>query len=66
LETPAHASLASSPQCLVFIGFNNVFFDIDYFSMSTSIASPTLSLRTRFWQNQSMPSFSTFAWFWQN
>jgi hypothetical protein len=31
-------SLASSVQRLVFIGFNNVFFSIDYFALSTSTA----------------------------
>jgi hypothetical protein len=29
-------SLASSAQCLVFIGFDNVFFGINYFSLSAS------------------------------
>jgi hypothetical protein len=54
LATPGRAfipntfsSLASLAQCLVFIGFDNVFFRIDYFSMSASTVSPTLSLLTR-------------------
>jgi hypothetical protein len=54
LATPGHAfipdafpSLASSAQRLVFIGFKNVFFRIDYFSTSASTASLTLSLLTR-------------------
>jgi hypothetical protein len=55
LATPKRAfipdmfpSLASSAQRLIFISFNNVFIGIDYFSMSTSKASPTSYLRTRF------------------
>jgi hypothetical protein len=40
-------SLASSAQCLIFIGFDNVFFGIDCFSMFASTTSPTLSLLTR-------------------
>jgi hypothetical protein len=73
LATPGRAfipdtfpSLASSTQRLVFIGFNNVFIGIDYFSTSALTTSPTLSLCTRFWQNRSMPSSPTCAWFWQN
>jgi hypothetical protein len=46
----AFSSLASSTQHLIFIGFNNVFFGIDNFSMSASTASP--SSHTRFWQNR--------------
>jgi hypothetical protein len=57
----AFPGLASSAQHLVFIGFDNVFFGIDYFSMSASTASSTLSLRTWFWQNRSMPSSPTCA-----
>jgi hypothetical protein len=41
-------SLASLAQRLVFISFNNVFIGIDYFSTSTSTASPTSYLRIRF------------------
>jgi hypothetical protein len=55
LATPGRAfvpdafpSLESSAQRLIFIGFDNVFFGIDYFSMSALTASPTSSLRTRF------------------
>jgi hypothetical protein len=59
-------SLASLVQRLVFIGLDNVFFGIDYFSMSASIVSLTLSLRTWLWQNRSMPSSPTCTWFWQN
>jgi hypothetical protein len=73
LATPGHAfipdallSLASSAQRLVFIGFDNVFIGIDYFSTSTLTTSPTSSLCTRFWKNRSMPSYLTCAWFWQN
>jgi hypothetical protein len=58
LATPGHAfipdadafpSLASSVQCLVFIG-------IDYFSTSALTVSPTSSLCTQFWKNRSIPS----------
>ena len=36
-------------------------------STTASTASPpTSSMRTRFWQNRSMPSSPTCAWFWQN
>jgi hypothetical protein len=59
-------SLANSVQRLIFIGFNNIFFGIDYFSMTASTASLTSSLHTRFWKNQSMPSFPTCTWFWEN
>jgi hypothetical protein len=62
----AFLSLASSVQHLIFIGFDNIFFNIDYFSMSALTASPTSSLRTRFWQNRSMSSSPTCALFWQN
>jgi hypothetical protein len=55
LETPgrtfvldAFPILTSSTQRLVFIGFNNVFFGIDYFSTSASTASLTSTLLTRF------------------
>jgi hypothetical protein len=44
----AFPSLESSAHRLVFIGFDNVFIDIDFFSTSASTASPTLSLCTRF------------------
>jgi hypothetical protein len=73
LATPIHAfvpntfpCLASSAQRVVFVGFDNIFIGIDYFSMSASTASLTSSLRTRFWQNRSMPSSLMGAWFWQN
>jgi hypothetical protein len=36
--------LASSAQCLVFIGFDNVFIGIDYFSTATLTVLPTSSL----------------------
>jgi hypothetical protein len=62
----AFSDLASSVQRLVFIGFDNVFIGIDYFSMSTLTTSPTSSLCTRFWQDWSMPLSPTCAWFWQN
>jgi hypothetical protein len=62
----AFPSLASSVQRLIFIGFDNVFFSIDYFSMSVLTASPTSSLCTWFWQNRSMPSSLMCALFWQN
>jgi hypothetical protein len=47
--TDAFPSLARSVQHLIFIGFDNVFFGIDYFSMSSSTTSPTSSLLTQFW-----------------
>jgi hypothetical protein len=71
LATPCRAfildefpSLASSAQCLLLIGFDNVFFGINYFSMFASTTSLTSSLRTRFWQNRT--SSPMYAWFWQN
>jgi hypothetical protein len=58
LATPGRAfipdvlpSLASSAQRLIFIGFNNAFIGIDYFSTSALTVSPTSSLCTRVWQN---------------
>jgi hypothetical protein len=47
LHPDAFPSLARSVQCLVFIGCDNVFIIIDYFSTSASTLSPTSSLLTR-------------------
>jgi hypothetical protein len=54
LATPGRAfipdafpSLACFPQRLVFIGFDNVFFGIDYFSTSASSVLPTSTLFIR-------------------
>ena len=54
-------SLASSDRCLVFIG-DNVWASTPS-STTASTASPTSSMRTRFWQTRSMPSSPLCAWF---